>query len=176
MKPYVTLFAIALVGCTNGQGEIDVTSTNVATFPGASVDTAGQALSAEALTSDASVTLDVQKDIASLSDVGKLTAAVSKNTISGSDLAFVRHIKVTMATEDGKIPAEVVSDAELPANSTEAELALLISNSKVLEYLSEGKVDVHFYLTGGIPDRPLVLTHTLTAHMSIAVQGSVLKF
>jgi hypothetical protein len=175
MKPYIALFAIALVGCTNGQGEVDVTATNVATFPGAPVGTAAEALATESLTSDAIVTLDVRRDIASLRDMGTLSAVISKNAISGSDLSFIRHIKATMAAKDGKMPVELVSDIDLPPNSTDVELALLISDARVLDYLSEGKVDLHFYLTGGIPDRPLMLTHTMTAHMSIAVKGSVLK-
>jgi hypothetical protein len=51
-----------------------------------------------------------------------------------------------------------------------------MTDARLLDYLSEGKVVVHFYLTGAIPDRGFTLTHTLVAHVNVAVSGSVVKF
>jgi hypothetical protein len=176
MKRYIPLLAIALAACTNGTGEVDVTTTNAATFPGAPAGALGQPLRAESVTTDASVTVDVQGDLASLSHLGTLSGDISKNTVSGADLAFIQHIKATIETKDGKMPVQTASDVAVPPNSTEVELALAISDSQVLDYLQEGKVVVHFYITGTIPDRPITLTHTMIAHIGVAVTGSVLKF
>jgi hypothetical protein len=115
MKPYIALFAIALAGCTNGQADADVTANNVAMFPGAPAPAAGQPLAAQPMTTDGSVTLDLQQDLASLSNVGTPSAVISKNTVSGPDLAVVRHIKATIAAEDGKLPARLVSDVDVPS-------------------------------------------------------------
>lgn len=175
MKPYATLFALALAGCANGQGEVDVTAANAATFPGAPAAARGPMGNAAAWTTDGYVTLDLKNDLASLSDIGTLSGAIAKNALSGPDLAFIEHIKATIATEDGKMPVELASDVEVPRNSTEVELALSMSDSRVLEYLTEGRVTIHFYVTGNIPERPLTLTHTMIAHMNVAVKGSVLK-
>lgn len=174
MKPYIALFAITLGACATGQGEVDVTATNSATFPGAPPIPAG-VLGAESVTTDGAVTLDVQSELASLSNLGTLTAAISENAISGADLSVVHHIKATIETADGKMPAQLASDVDVPANSAEVDLALSITNAQLLDYLTEGKVVLHFYLTGSIPDRPIVLTYTMVAHMGIAVKGSLLK-
>src|SRR5258708_3779715 len=138
MKTYIASFAIALAlaGCTNGQADADVTANNVASFPGAPAAAAGQ-LAAQSIRTDAAVTVDVQQDLASLSNVGTPSAVISKNTVSGPDLAVVRHIKATIAAEDGKMPAELVSDVDVPKGSTEVDLPLLISDSQVLAYLQE---------------------------------------
>jgi hypothetical protein len=49
-----------------------------------------------------------------------------------------------------------------------------MTNAEVLEYLREGKVVLHFTLTGNISERPLKVTHTLVAHINIATSGSPL--
>jgi hypothetical protein len=175
MTRYLALLAVALGACTNGQGEVDVTSSHVASFPGAHLGARGLQLSSETQTSDAQVTLDLKKDLDSLSQLGTLTGTVSKNTVSGPDLSRIQHIKVTIATDDGKIREQTLSDMDVPKSSSEIELPLLISSSQVIEYLTEGKVDLHIYLTGNISEQPLTLTHTLVAHMDVAVKGSVLK-
>jgi hypothetical protein len=175
MKPYLAIFAIALGACATGQGEVDVTATNSATFPGAPPIPAGAQLGAESVTTDGAVTLDVRSELASLSNLGTLTAAISENAISGADLSVVHHIKATIETADGKMPAQLASDVDVPPNSAEVDLALSITNAQLLDYLTEGKVVLHFYLTGSIPDRPITLTYTMVAHMAIAVKGSLLK-
>jgi hypothetical protein len=175
MKPYATLFAIALAGCASGQGQVDVTAANVATFPGAPAGAREQVHGAGVSSTDGYVTVDVQKDLASLSTLGALTLTVDRNGLSGPDLAFIQHIKATIVAEDGKLPIELASDVDVPKNSTDIELPLELSDERVLAYLTEGKVTIHFYVTGHIPERPLALTHTMIAHMSVAVKGSVLK-
>jgi hypothetical protein len=174
MKRHIALFAIALAGCTNGVAEVDETTSNVATFPGAPAAAAGQ-LSAD-LTTDAIVTMDVQKDLASLNGLGTLTLTISKNAVSGADLAFVKHIKATIEAQDGTMPIELASDVEVPPHSTEALLPLQISDARLLEYLTEGKVAVHLYLTGNLPQQTMSLTHTMVAHLNIAVKASAVKF
>ncbi len=175
MKPYIGLFAVALVACANGQGEVDVSSTNAATFPGAPSEVPGSALAGAVMTTEGSVTLDLRKDLASLSDLGTVSVAISQDSISGADLGFIQHIKATIESEDGKLPVQVASDVDVPAHSTEIELPLLISDSQALEFLTEGKVALHFYVTGNIPERAITLTHTIVAHVSIAVDGSIPK-
>jgi hypothetical protein len=175
MKTSIALLALAFLGCTNGQGEVDVTSTNVATFPGAPAALPSQAADL-ALTTEGDVTLDVQKDLESLKNLGSLSAAVSKNGVTGADLSFLQHVKLTIAAKDGQLPAQLLSDADVPQGSTEVELPMLIENSQLLDYLSEGKVTVHFAITGQLPQRPLTLTHTIVAHVDVAMSGSVLKF
>jgi hypothetical protein len=165
----------ALAACTNGQGDVDVSLNNVATFPAAPPEAVALADGAT-VTTDAFVTVDLQKDIESLSKFGEITAEISKDTISGTDLSFVDHVKATIVTEDGTMPVQVLADRDVPGGSSVIDLSpLLISDSLVLAYLSEGKVDIHFYITGAIPDRPVTLTYSLDAHLSVAVRGSVFK-
>ncbi len=175
MKPYIALFAVALASCTSGLGEVDVTATDSATFPGVAIP-ANVELAAESVTTDAVVSLNVQSDLASLSSLGTLTADIAENAISGPELSVVHHIKATIETADGKMAAQVATDVDVPPNSTEVELALAMTDAQLLDYLAEGKVMLHFYITGSIPTRPITLTYTFVAHMGIAVKGSVLKF
>jgi hypothetical protein len=176
MKTYIALFATAaLFACTNGQGEVDVTTTNVATFPAAPAAAAGPRPTTETLTAEAEIRLDVHEDLKSLANLGTLTGAISRNAISGSDLSFVQHIKTTIATQDGRMPAQVLSDADVPQDAPEIELPRLISDDLILEYLKEGKVAIRLSLTGSLPERSLSLKHTLVAHLNVAVQGSVTK-
>jgi hypothetical protein len=179
MKRFKSLSAIAwalgMAGCTTGQGEVDVSLTNVATFPGAPAEAAA-ALMGSTVSTDAFVTLDLQKDLASLDSFGTVTAEISADTISGGDLSFIDHVKATMEAEDGSLPVLVLSDRDVPAGSAEIDLSpLAVTDAQVLAYLSEGKVDIHFYITGPIPDRPVTLTYSLAAHLSVAVRGSVFK-
>jgi hypothetical protein len=177
MKRYIPMLALVLsAACTNGQGEVDVTVSNEATFPGAPA-AAAQALAGQTVTTDSFVTVDIQQDLESLGKVGSVTAEVSKNTISGADLSFIQHVTATIEAQDGSMPVQTVADLDIPAGASEVSLSpMKISNEEVLAYLSEGKVNLHFFITGSIPDRPITLTHSLVAHLSVAVQGSVLKF
>ncbi|HZU83615.1 MAG TPA: hypothetical protein VE987_11890 [Polyangiaceae bacterium] len=177
MKKILVVLAGALVACTSGQGEVDVTATQVATFAPPAVDLQGLAAAGQTptVTADGYVTLDLKDDLASLGGVGSLSATLSKNTLSGADLGYVRHVTATLASVDGTMPAVLASDVDVPEGSTQAELALSMTDSQLLEYLAEGKVSVHFFVTGTLPDRPITLTHTLVAHVNVQVSGSVLK-
>jgi hypothetical protein len=175
MKRYIPLLAVALFACTNGQGEVDVTVSNQATFPGAPAAVA-QELANQTVTTDSFVTVDVQNDIAQIAKLGSLTAVISENEVTGSDLSFIKHVKATMETEDSSMPLVVLADLDVPPNATVLSLSpLQVSDATVLAYISEGKVDIHFEITGQIPDRPITLTHSLVAHLDVNVQGSVLK-
>ncbi|MDP9150818.1 MAG: hypothetical protein M3O36_12880 [Myxococcota bacterium] len=168
-------FVLACAACTNGQGEVDVTASTALTFPAAPAVVQQQAASLEAVTTDTLVTLDLQKDLASLSDLGTLSVSGSESSLSGGDLAFLRHIKATVAAADGTMPEQLLCDVDVPRNATTMGLPLSISDSQVLAYLKEGKVSLHFFVTGAVSDKPLTLTHTLIAHMNVAVQRSVVK-
>jgi hypothetical protein len=175
MKRYIPLLASALFACTNGQGEVDVTVSNQATFPAAPPGVA-QALGNTLVTSDSFVTVDVKSDLEQIGKLGLLTAVISENVVTGSDLSFLKHVKATMESEDGSMPPAVLADLDVPANASRLELSpMQVSDATVLAYLSEGKVDIHFAITGQIPDRNITLTHSLVAHLNVAVQGSVLK-
>jgi hypothetical protein len=158
--------------CTNGQAEIDVTADHVATFPGAPQ---AQALAGIVMTTDAVVTIDAHDELSSLGDVGKVHTTIAKNEISGSDLGFVQHIRATISADDGSLPEVLLSDTDVPANATEVALPLAIADEQVVSYLSEGKANVHLELTGTIPDHAVTLTHSLVAHVSVDVAGSVTK-
>jgi hypothetical protein len=51
---------------------------------------------------------------------------------------------------------------------------LLISTGELLDYLQEGAVALHLYATGTLPTQPITLTHTLEAHVTVAVHKSLL--
>jgi hypothetical protein len=175
MKTYIALLAVALGACTAGQGQADVTMENSVTFAGAPAGIADVPVPAGSIPMDGAVTVDVHDEIESMSKLGTLTATVSKNALSGPSLAAIQHIRSTIATEDGKLPVELLTDVDVPAGTTELELPLLVSGAQILDYLQEGKVSIHFYVTGGILPQAITLTHTLIAHVDVAVQGSVLK-
>ncbi len=177
---FAALLPLAIAACTNGQGQADVTMENAVTFPGVPASVDGVAvpvgsLPTEALTTDGAITVDVQDELESMGKLGTLSATVSKNSLSGAELSLIDHIKTTIATADGKMPVEVLTDVDVPKNATEIDLPLSIPASEVLAYLEEGKVTIHFYVTGSLSAAPVTLTHTLVAHVDVAVQGSVLK-
>ena len=173
MKTRHALLALALAACTNGQGEVDVVTSQDATFPGVPAGMAAQ-LPPGGATTRADVTLDVKGEIDSLARLGALSDSITKNAISGPDLSVLRHVNVVMALADGSKPDQTFSDVEVLAEATEIELAPRMSDAQVLEYLREGKVVLHFTLTGSISERPLTVTHTLVAHINIATSGSPL--
>ncbi len=163
------LCALLLGACAVGQGEVNVTENRVATFPGAPAS----ALVGESVTTDAEVTLNLKSNLESLTNLGAVTADISKNSISGTDLSAIRHIRATLATKDGKLPEQVASEIDVPEKSTEVDLPLLMSDAQVLAYLSEGPVILHVYLTGNIPRQSFTLEYALAAHLSVAVNGSI---
>ena len=174
MKKHIGLFAFALAGCTNGQAAVDVTSVDEATFPAASISgPLGQQLAGQALATDTSLPLDVHGELQSLSNLGPLTAVISKDTVSGPDLSFVQHIHATVAAQDGTMAEQVLCDVDVPPDTTSFDIPRLISDATILSYLIEGKVTLHLALTGTLPGRPIVLTHTLVAHVDVAMQGSL---
>jgi hypothetical protein len=169
MKTYLALCAFALGACAVGQGEVNVTENRVATFPGAPAS----ALVGESVTTDAEVTLNLKPNLESLMNVGAVTVDISKNSISGPDLAAIRHVRATLATKDGKIPEQVASDVDVPEKSTEFDLPLVMSDAQILAYLSEGPVILHVYLTGNIPKQSFTLEYALAAQLGVAVNGSI---
>jgi hypothetical protein len=176
MNKYIGLFAVGLFACTNGQGHVDVTSEDIVTFPAPSAVTGAQSHEDAALTTDAELTLDLHGDLQSLSNLGPLSGSVSKDTVSGSDLAFVRHIQATIGSSDGTMTSSLLCDVDVPRGVTSFDIPRLISDGLLFEYLSEGKVIVNLAVAGDLPPRQLTITHTLVAHMDIAMQGSVAKF
>ncbi len=169
MKSFIAIFALALGACAVGQGEVSVSSSDIATFPGAGVPVPA----GESVTTDASVMLDFQSDLKSLSDLGTLSGTISQNSISGPDLSLIRHIRATIAAKDDKLPEQVASDVDVPEASTQIELPLLISDAQVLAFLAEGQVIVHVYLTGDIPEQPFHLTYTLIAQVTVGMRGAI---
>jgi hypothetical protein len=184
-KRYFSLLAIPLLGCTIGQGQVDLSESGTVTFRGLSalvgdsVVTDSQvmrdanALTVPPMTTDSTVSLNVEADLASIGNIGQLTAEISKNSLSGAGLATISHIRATLDTEDGKMPEQVVTDIDVPAQSTEVSLPFLISDSQLLAYFAEGPVVLHLYLTGVIPKDPFTLSYDLVAHVSIDVNASI---
>jgi hypothetical protein len=176
----IALFAIALAACTNGQGQADVTLQNTVVFGGAG--DAGVAIPSDvvlpnvAVTTDGEISIDCESELASMGKIGTLSATVSKNELSGDGLLQMQHITAMIASADGALPEQVLTDLDVPENTTSIELPLSMSDAKVLDYLEEGKVTIHFYVTGLPTTQPIMLTHTLVAHIDMAVQGSVTSF
>ena len=138
----------ACAACTNGQAEVDVTADHVATFPGAR---RRKRLAGIVMTTDAVVTIDAHDELSSLGDVGTVHTTIAKNSVIGSDLAFVQHIRATIVANDGTMPEVLLSDTDVPANATEVALPLAIGDEQVASYLGEGKANVHLELTGYDP-------------------------
>ncbi|HSY22772.1 MAG TPA: hypothetical protein VK841_11685 [Polyangiaceae bacterium] len=176
----IALFAIALAACTNGQGQADVTLQNTVVFGG--MGDAGVAVPSNvmlpnvAVTTDGEISIDCESELASMGKIGTLSATVSKNELSGDGLLQMQHIKAMITSADGSLPELLLTDLDVPENTTSIELPLSMSDATVLEYLEEGKVTIHFYVTGLPTTQPIMLTHTLVAHIDMAVQGSVTSF
>jgi hypothetical protein len=133
------------------------------------------AAASSAMTTEGEVTLDVHDELASMAKLGSLSAAISKDTVSGADLSLVDHVTATIAAADGTLPARLLAQVDVPPSSTEVALAAAMVDSQVLDYLKEGRVVVHFRLTGRIPEHPITLIHSLVARVDIAVASSVTK-
>lgn len=167
MKKTIALLGLAMAACTNGQGNVDVTTSNRATFP-APVALPG-ALGQVSLTTETDVNLDVHRDLASMAKVGTLGVIISQDSVSGADLAQVDQVTATIATADGTMPARPLGRAIVELGSTEVGLSSLPSDPEVLRYLQEGPVVVHLTLTGALPERPITLNYALDAHVAIGV-------
>jgi hypothetical protein len=106
---------------------------------------------------------------------GDLTLAIASDSLSGVDLSVVDRVLVTIAAADGTMPAAPLVDVFItPGNST-ANLPHVLSDSELLGYLAEGPVLLHFSVSGSLPERPILLTHSLVAQVEIAVSAPVSK-
>jgi hypothetical protein len=149
MKKTIGLLALAMVACTNGQGDVDVVTSNPATFP-LPTELPG-ALGQMSFTTEADVKLDVHGELASMAKVGTLSLGILRDSVSGQDLARVDQVTATIAAADGTLPARPLARVVVAPSTTEAELVRLMADSQALGYLQEGPVVVHLTLTGDLP-------------------------
>ena len=168
------LLATALAACTQGQGELDISETHVATFSAMGANSPLQALATHAQSVDTTIYLDLRKELSTLGDIGSPSLKVTKNEITGSALANLQHFAVTIASKDGTLPETPLSDVDVPANSTSIDLPLLISPGELLNYLKEGSVALHLFATGTLPTQDITLTHTFDGHVDVEVHKSLL--
>jgi len=174
MNPKNVLLSLLLaasggVACTNGHGEIDVTSAASLSFPAATASPGAAARSSEA-----DLSWDFHEDLGSAEQAGALTLGISSDSLGGADLAGVSHVLVTIETADGILPARPLVDVDIVGGTT-AELPHVLSDSDLLGYFVEGPVVVRFTISGNLPERPIALTHSLVAHVDVAVSTSVEK-
>jgi hypothetical protein len=171
MKKTIALFGLAMAACTNGQGSVDITTSNQAVFPipVALPATLGQV----SLTTETDVNLDVHDELASMAKVGTLSVVLSQDSVSGAGLAQVDQVTATIATADGMMPAQPLAQAVAIPGSAEVDLPSLLSDAQVLGYLQEGPVVVHLTLTGALPAQAITLNYSLVAHVAIGVAVSV---
>lgn len=167
MRILFALAALPLIACVQGQESFDVTETQTVNFPGLPA-AAVQAIQGARVT-ESHVRVDMHSAFDSLGGQGALNAAISQNSLSGSGLALIDHVRATIATSDGKLPELLWSEADVPTNSSEIELPSSMSADQLVKYLEEGPVDIYFYVTGDIPTAPMSLTHTIRGHMTVAV-------
>jgi hypothetical protein len=169
------LLATALAACTQGEGQLDVSEVHVATFPAVvATGSAEQALMTQAQSVDTIIYVDLRSELSTLGDLGSPSMTVTKNEVSGSAVANLQHFAVTIASRDGTIAEKPLSDIDVAPNSSSVDLPLLISTGELLDYLQEGAVALHLYATGTLPTQPITLTHTLEAHVTVAVHKSLL--
>jgi hypothetical protein len=171
MKKTIALFGLAMAACTNGQGNVDVTTSDQATFPAPVALPA--AMGQVSLTTETDVNLDVHDELASVAKVGTLSVAISQDSVSGPDLALVDQVIATIAAADGTMPVQPLGRAIVQPGSTEVGLSSLLSDAQVLGYLQEGPVVVHLTLTGALPEQAIRLNYALHAHVAIGVAVSV---
>jgi hypothetical protein len=164
----------ALAACTQGQGEVDISETHVATFPAVTVTCPVQSLMTHTRSVDTTIYLDLQKELSTLGDLGSPSLEVTKNEITGSALANLQHFAVTIASRDGTIAEKPLSDVDVPPDSAAIELPMLISAGELLDYLKEGSVALHLYATGTLPTQAITLTHTFEGHVDVSVHKSLL--
>ncbi|MGA2451168.1 MAG: hypothetical protein ABTD50_21110 [Polyangiaceae bacterium] len=174
MKVGWMLLAATLAACTEGEGQLDVSEVHVATFPAFAATGPLQSLMAQPQSVDTVIYVDLRSELSTLGDLGSPSMTVTKNEVSGTAVANLQHFAVTIAARDGTIAEKPLSDVDVPPNSTSVELPLLISTGELLDYLKEGSVALHLYATGTLPTQPITLTHTLDAHVAVAVHKSLL--
>ena len=168
------LIAAALAACTQGQGEVDIRETHVATFPAFSANSPVGALAGRQQSVDTTIYVDLRKELSTLGDIGSPSLEVTKNEITGSALANLQHFAVTIASKDGTIGEKPLSDVDIAPDSTTVDLPMLISAGELLDYLKEGSVALHLYATGTLPTQAITLTHTFEGHVEVAVHKSLL--
>ena len=173
MRILVALAAVPLIGCLQGQESFDVTQTQTINFPGLPPALA-QAVQG-ARTTETHMRIDLRSTLASLGGQGDLSGVFSKNSLSGSGLAVIAHVRATISASDGTMPDLLWSEADVPADSSEIELPSSLTSEQFLKYLEEGPVDVLFTVTGDIPKQPTALTHTISGHVTIGVNEDLSK-
>lgn len=164
---------LALAGCTKGQAEGDVTTSRVATFPAAPTSSDGIATASSSRTTDAEITVDVRDDLSTMASVGKLSFSLSRDSLGGTDLAFIDGISATLAAADGSLPTRALARVPVMAGAADVELSSLLSDEELLEYFAEGPVVLHITLTGRLPTRAVTLDYSLLAHVAVVVDKSV---
>lgn len=175
MKRFVALLAIVVGACTQGDAEFDVTQTHVASFPGVPASVLARSTPGQVLTASAPITLDARSELDQFGNLGSMTLSISENQLSGTDLGLLQHVSATIATADGKMPSQPLSDVDVPAGSTLVNLPLLLSDADVLQYLMEGPITITLTVSGTLSAQPLTLTHTIVGHVDVAVDKSPLS-
>jgi hypothetical protein len=174
MRTGLILLAAVLAACTQGQGEVDISETHVATFSAVAANSPLQALATLPQSVDTTIYMDLRQELSTLGDIGSPSLKVTKNEITGSAVANLQHFAVTIASKDGTLAETPLSDVEVPANSTSIDLPLLISPAELLDYLKEGSVALHLFATGTLPTQEITLTHTFEGHIDVEVHKSLL--
>jgi hypothetical protein len=164
----------ALVACTEGQGQIDVTETHEASFPGLAADSPLRAMMGSTSSAETTIHVDARSYLSSIGDVGTMNLSVTKNEITGTDLSFLQHLTVTIAATDGTIPERMLSDVDVPPDAHTLDLPLLIPAADLLNYLKEGPISLQLIGTGTLPPQEITVTHSLEAHVTVEVHHNLI--
>lgn len=169
MKLSLKYLSVALfcVSCVSGTAEEDLSKTSSLTLPGVPVNLSST-------TVDQQLPIDVHDTLSKLNDYGGVSFAVNENSIaSDNSLSFIQHMKITIASDDGSMPEDILSDADNSQSNNKVNFPVVMSSDKLFSYLAHGKCLLHFYVTGNIPTTETTLTHTLSVHVKDSVSKSL---
>jgi hypothetical protein len=160
--------ALLCVSCVSGTAEEDLSKTSSFTLPGVPV-------ALPSATVDQSLPIDVHDTLSKLKDYGSISFAVNENSLSSDNtLGFIHHMKITIASNDGSMPEETLSDTDVVQSNNKLNFPIVMSSDTLFSYLSNGKCFLHFYVTGNIPTTETNVTHTLSVHVQDSVSKSAL--
>jgi hypothetical protein len=147
------------VGCVSGTATETVKLDNTVSFSGSPLPVGVQG------TLEQTAPVDVSNAVSKLEKYGTLNVSVDQNTITG-DISFLTHVKIALENQTASV---VVCDTDINTTNTVNNFPVSASGQQLLSILSDSNADLHFWITGSVPNNGATLESTIVISVSDSV-------
>jgi hypothetical protein len=137
----LSLVCACAIGCVQGTASDDASVSESFSLPASPVPIPPGVSG----TVDTVQTYDISSALSNLGKIGGLSVSFPSSVLTGSDLSFMNHVKITMSpqTDGGGMPEATMVDTDV-SGTTSVNLPITMDNGTMLRYLSSGPVSLHF--------------------------------